>query len=761
MATKRTREALEEPKGDPVNLFKDVSDSDADTDSEDSVYSGLEEEPDTDSDNDNEDADSDDSYNSSDGRDAEKDISSIPLEGGSTDSDRDEEASLEKAIDIKAHTKSRNSGTAQATMKTESSTPQRDEYESDSSDEEDIRNTVGNVPLEWYKDYDHLGYDVEGRKIIKPKKADELDEFLNKMDNPDYWRTVTNKMTGQSVVLSKEDLATIKRLQMGKHPKGVENQYEPWVDFETSEVMIHPMTNRPEDKRSFIPSKWERLKVGQMVHALKMGWMKPTPKPKMDGEEVEEEEKFYMLWKDEEENDITKKYRARIPAPKIPLPDHYESYNPPPEYLFTKEEEEKWRNQDPDERRMKFLPQKFDSLRKVPSYPRFINERFERCLDLYLCPRQRKIKMNINPEDLIPKLPKPKDLQPFPTTQAVVYKGHTDIVRCIAVDPSGQWLASGSDDKTIRFWEVSSGRCLHKLSTGDVVKSLVWNPNSAINLVAAAVSRYVYLINPGLVDKLVVTKTDSMLESIKPGDDAGPSKKAPVEWEEIGGRDYEAGYRFKLSHPKEVNQVTWHGKGDYFASVMPKGDSNAVMIHQLSRQRSQNPFSKSKGLVQCVLFHPIRPFLFVATQRYVRVYNLLKQELTKKLLTNCKWVSSMAVHSGGDNLIIGSYDCRLSWFDLDLSTKPYQTLRHHKKALRQVCYHKRYPLFASASDDGTVIVCHGMVYNDMLKNPLIVPVKVLKGHSVTKDLGVMDCVFHPTQPWVFSAGADFTVRLFS
>lgn len=36
--------------------------------------------------------------------------------------------------------------------------------------------------------------------------------------------------------------------------------------------------------------------------------------------------------------------------------------------------------------------------------------------------------------------------------------------------------------------------------------------------------------------------------------------------------------------------------------------------------------------------------------------------------------------------------------------------RHHKKALRSVAFHKRYPLFASASDDGTVIVCHGMVY---------------------------------------------------
>ncbi|KAG5264782.1 hypothetical protein AALO_G00257970 [Alosa alosa] len=115
----------------------------------------------------------------------------------------------------------------------------------------------------------------------------------------------------------------------------------------------------------------------------------------------------------------------------------------------------------------------------------------------------------------------------------------------------------------------------------------------------------------------------------------------------------------------------------------------------------------------------------------------------------------------GDNVICGSYDSRLTWFDLDLSTKPYKVLRHHKKALRGVAYHRSYPLFASASDDGSVIVCHGMVYNDLLQNPLIVPVKVLKGHAITHDLGVLDVAFHPTQPWVFSSGADGTVRLFT
>jgi len=36
------------------------------------------------------------------------------------------------------------------------------------------------------------------------------------------------------------------------------------------------------------------------------------------------------------------------------------------------------------------LPCRFPSLRQVPAYPRYINEIFERCLDLYLCPRQKK-----------------------------------------------------------------------------------------------------------------------------------------------------------------------------------------------------------------------------------------------------------------------------------------------------------------------------------------------------------------------------------
>ena len=76
------------------------------------------------------------------------------------------------------------------------------EYENDSSDEEDLRNTIGNVPEHWYDDEDHIGYNLDGKKIMKPSKGDELDNFLNKMDNPNFGITVHDPQTGQVLVLS-------------------------------------------------------------------------------------------------------------------------------------------------------------------------------------------------------------------------------------------------------------------------------------------------------------------------------------------------------------------------------------------------------------------------------------------------------------------------------------------------------------------------------------------------------------------------------
>lgn len=107
-----------------------------------------------------------------------------------------------------------------------------------------------------------------------------------------------------------------------------------------------------------------------------------------------------------------------------------------------------------------------------------------------------------------------------------------------------------------------------------------------------------------------------------------------------------------------------------------------------------------------------------------------------------------------------------------------------------MAFHRSYPLFASCSDDCTAYVFHGMVYSDLNQNPLVVPLEILRGHTssngrgesfeylsfifqllcVETDIividyvifiaGVMDCKFHPRQPWLFTAGADSVIKLY-
>lgn len=640
---------------------------------------------------------------------------------------------------------------------------QVDEYAHDSSDEEDLRNTVGNIPIQWYDNYDHIGYDSSGMKIIKPRgsKTNEVDEFMRKIEDPYFWRTVKDKFTGENVILTDGDADVVKRVKKGLYPDANYDPYPDFIDFFTYEKMIHPVTNRPEHKASFIPSLSEKKMISRLVSKIKRKWQDP----KVDAP-VKKEEPFdfgHDLW-ETDADPLSRRQATRrrryIPAPKLRPPDHRESYNPPPEFCASKEAIAKWKAKDPDKRH--FLPQQFPNLRSVPAYAPFVKERFDRCLDLYLCPRVRRMKADVDPEDLIPKLPRPKELQPFPSQLAIIFKGHEDVVRSISIEPFGQFVASGSDDKTVKIWEVLTGRCFKTFTFDEPVTFVSWNPSSERTVIAVTTGKDVVLLNPGVGDKKNVSTTDELFEKLDEGVDN--NSKGVSQWKHTrqeSQQDWKDGKRIVITHSKAVSQIAWHIKGDYFAVVMPDGGNRSVIIHQLSKKRSQIPFSKSNGRIQSVLFHPTRPYFVIATQKTVRVYNLIKQELSKKLLPGCNMISSMAIHSGGDNVIVGTFDNRLPWFDLDLSDKPYKTMRYHKKAIRSVDFHAKYPLFASAGDDGTIVVSHGMVYNDLTQNALIVPVKILKGHAVVEAVGVTACKFHPQHPWIMSSGADKTVRLFT
>jgi len=707
-----------------------------------------------------------------------------------------------------------------------------DDFSSDDEDRDGTSNRIGRVPLHWYDEYDHIGYNVHGSKVAKQsasgkdKGEDLLDQALRNQDKIEGKKYIIHDaLNDTEVKLTQRQLELIRRVQAGAfaHPEHDANpDYIPYysgVDQQISGIN----SDRQEPKARFQPSKYEKMQVRRLLHKLKTGDITMEyltgevrdmndikRKSKKDGNDG----KPYQLWKGGEEDELNNhKGPQNIAAPKVPPPTHAASYNPPDEYLPTEDELKQWEEMDTKDRPHGLLiPQKFPNLRSVGAYEHAVREHFERCLDLYLCPRAMKRRLNIDPESLIPSLPKASDLRPFPTSKCIQYDipisdgQDPPMVRCLGVSPDGQFLASGATDGYVRLWEVQTGRLMRQWNISKIaeekgtlkkkggesessleqnnskpVVALEWNPNRNHHCLLAAVGKTAFIIATGTGGPDDAELTDTLLSAAiacNVGRNNVQNVKAAkaVKWKSVTVETFEkenlstipvsvfggrCGSIAVLQFTNELSCVKWHKKGDYFVTVTPKAGAASVLIHQLSKANSQQPFSKSKGgEAQSACFHPSKPFLFVCTRQQIRIYHLVKQAMVKRLLSGCKWISSMDVHVSGDHVIAGSLDRRMVWFDLDLSSTPYKTLKYHTKALRHVGFHPRYPLMASASDDGSVHVFHSMVYSDLMRNPMIVPVKILREHDAVKKLGVLSFAFHPTQPWLFSAGADGKVQLY-
>lgn len=574
----------------------------------------------------------------------------------------------------------------------------------DSSDEE-LKVRIGNIPLSWYDNSKFLGYDISGKPVAKVLQSDQLDQHISKSDDPTWWRTIVDHLNAKKVRITDEMLEVIRKVRK-RQPVG--KSFDPFSDFDLSapKQEFGLGTDVLPPKRSFIPSKWEQKKVTKLAKAVEKGLIR-TKKP--------EKEEIWDLW--------TEEVIEEKPAPpKWNLPGTIESYNPPTEYLWTDEEIKEWQDKDPMNRELPFVPNKFTALRRVPGYDGLVKERFDRCLDLFIAPRVVRPKINVDPDSLIPNLPDPENFRPFPEILKLRFVGHQGTVNFCDIYWTGEFVASGDSKGVVKIWECSTGKCLETLEFKKKVLCVVWNP--VIPILAICSGKSVFLKSFEVLEKYEIPTTSS-----------APSKFAEWKWQD---GDCEIILR------RNVSFLTWHGKGDYFSTYCKRENtSTKVLVHSLSRFQSHKVFSKqSKGSLRTMAFHPKRPLFFVATEKNILVYNLKQQILIKKF-KGLECPVSLAVHSSGDHILAACEDCKVLWYDYDLSAAPYKTFPFHKKQLTFVNMHKRFPLLATAGMDCTIHIFHAQVYQDYAQQPLIVPLRSIRTSSVPKV-----CQFHPKQPWI-------------
>ena len=83
-------------------------------------------------------------------------------------------------------------------------------------------NTIGNIPIKWYDKYDHIGYDLNGEKIMRPKSLDAIDKYIHSHDKNERlvesWNvtsrwTIYDEKEGKEIHLTPRQISIIRNLQ--------------------------------------------------------------------------------------------------------------------------------------------------------------------------------------------------------------------------------------------------------------------------------------------------------------------------------------------------------------------------------------------------------------------------------------------------------------------------------------------------------------------------------------------------------------------
>lgn len=147
-------------------------------------------------------------------------------------------------------------------------------------------------------------------------------------------------------------------------------------------------------------------------------------------------------------------------------------------------------------------------------------------------------KVNVtDPTKLIPELPSPNDLKPFPSAVSIDYVFHTKGVRALAVSPNGLYLASGDEDHNLVIWHTRTSKMMrHYTLPNKVVDSIQWNPDPTLCLLIAANEENVVVITPDLYSKKVNEATRALINQSKEYYETdlkamGTEKEANAKWQ--------------------------------------------------------------------------------------------------------------------------------------------------------------------------------------------------------------------------------------
>ncbi len=282
--------------------------------------------------------------------------------------------------------------------------------------------------------------------------------------------------------------------------------------------------------------------------------------------------------------------------------------------------------------------------------------------------------------------------------------GHTGEVLSIAFSPDSQTIASGSEDLTVKLWEVSSGSLKTTLSghNGDV-EAVAFSPNGntlasgsgdgTIKLwqVTGNAQPRTFLGHSGVVLAVDFNPDGDILAS-------GSSDDTVKLWEVSDGTELLS----LTEHKASVHTVAFSPDGQTLASG---GFDSNVHLWKVSDGTKLHTLSNHVSLVSSVAFNPVNNTLASGSwDSSVVVWDTSSGQVLKEIgATGFKATNSVAFSPQGDILIAGgdsSYTSAKSWQVSDYTL--IRSFAGNSSSVRLITFSPDSSLLASTSWDGTV-----------------------------------------------------------